>query len=194
MRAEFHRYSISFSDPIYKINGLTKENVITYFGRSEFYTDSEKAQYEVEQIDGDKLFKIVKYYLHQTEEKGDVKEVAAVYYVLNGDIYQCPDLYSLAKYRLYNCIQALNRSYDELKKYVDFSPFEGHMMQMTKVRNDEENGIVDESPTCNIIPLIGETRVRKRISTNYDRLNAMISTMEEAFVPQSMEEEQENKS
>lgn len=94
------RYSISFSDPIYKINGLTKENVITYFGRSEFYTDSEKAQYEVEEIDGDKLFKIVKYYLHQTEEKGDVKEVAAVYYILNGDIYQCPDLYSLAKYRL----------------------------------------------------------------------------------------------
>lgn len=53
-----------------------------------------------DQNDGNKFFKIIKYFTHQIDGKGDVEKVVAVYYVLNGEIYQCPDLYSVAKFRL----------------------------------------------------------------------------------------------
>ena len=86
------------------LSELTKDNVIEYFKSSPFYTDSVNFRYEVEQLDdqndGNAFFKIIKYFTHQSDEKGDVEKVVAVYYVLNGEIYQCPDLYSVAKFRL----------------------------------------------------------------------------------------------
>ena len=111
------------------------------------------------------------------EQEKDGVALLAVYYVLRGTIYQCPDLYSLLKYRMYNCVSLLNQSYTELKKYVSFSVANGHRIESAPVQEKEE----EESDVCSVIPLIGEANALQRNEENQLRLDSMIQDMEKQF-------------
>lgn len=94
-------YGCSFIDGEFLANGLSEENALDYFKRSPFYSDNPSFSYEPvfnNQIAD--FFKIIKKWTHKESEEENKEEVVAVYYVVRGNIFQCPDLYSLLKYRM----------------------------------------------------------------------------------------------
>lgn len=95
------RYDCNYQDGALLTQGINKENALDYFRRSPFYTDNPSFSYEAV-FDGQSadFFKIIKKWTHKESEEESKEEVVAVYYVLKGTIYQCPDLYSLLKYRM----------------------------------------------------------------------------------------------
>lgn len=95
-------YATSFVDEEFLSKGLTLENALEYFRCSPFYSDGDVIEIEdKDAVESCEFFKIVKYPKHTM--KGDEDTPLAVYYVLRGTIYQCPDLYSLLKYRMVVC-------------------------------------------------------------------------------------------
>lgn len=94
-------YGCSFFDGEFLASGLNEENALDYFKRSPFFTDNPSFSYEPV-FDGQsaEFFKIIKKWTHRESEEESKEEVVAVYYVIKGIIYQCPDLYSLLKYRM----------------------------------------------------------------------------------------------
>ena len=92
-------YATSFVDEEFLSTGLTKENALEYFRRSPFYSEGDLVELEgSDSSESCEFFKIVKY--RKDEQEKDGVALLAVYYVLRGTIYQCPDLYSLLKYRM----------------------------------------------------------------------------------------------
>ena len=92
-------YATSFVDEEFLSTGLTRENALEYFRRSPFYSEGDIIELEgSDPSDSCEFFKIVKY--RKDEQEKDGVALLAVYYVLRGTIYQCPDLYSLLKYRM----------------------------------------------------------------------------------------------
>ncbi|KAM7459184.1 hypothetical protein BLSTO_00088 [Blastocystis sp. subtype 1] len=169
-------YATSFVDEEFLSTGLTKENALEYFRRSPFYSEGDLVELEgSDSSESCEFFKIVKY--RKDEQEKDGVALLAVYYVLRGTIYQCPDLYSLLKYRMYNCVSLLNQSYTELKKYVSFSVANGHRIESAPVLEKEE----EESDVCSVIPLIGEANALQRNEENQLRLDSMIQDMEKQF-------------
>ena len=94
-------YATSFIDEQFLSQGLSFDNALKYFSISPFYSEGEGISIELDDTTNrPDFFKIIKYWTHSGNGEEYVKDVVAVYYVINGTIYQCPDLYSLLKYRM----------------------------------------------------------------------------------------------
>lgn len=104
------RYNESFRDSDFFLTRTiqTEEDALQYFEKSYFYDNNSDFDYVVSDLNIQAIqeytqlfFKVrktmkIKDELNQKEEEKTI----AVYYCLDGDIFQCPDLYSLIKYRL----------------------------------------------------------------------------------------------
>ena len=94
-------YTCSFIDSEFLAFGLNEENALDYFKRSPFYTDHYSFSYEIQNNEPSyEFYKIVKKRTHKVNEEESKEEIVAIYYCIQGRIYQCPDLYSLLKYRM----------------------------------------------------------------------------------------------
>jgi singapore isolate B (sub-type 7) whole genome shotgun sequence assembly, scaffold_1 len=94
-------YATSFVDETFITQGLNIDTVEEYFRSSPFFQDGEGIHIEVSEVDHEKsFFVITKYWDHKREREKMQTDPVAVYYLIGGVIYQCPDLYTLLKYRL----------------------------------------------------------------------------------------------
>ena len=94
-------YATSFVDETFIAQGLNVDTVEEYFRSSPFFQDGEGIHIEVSEVDHEKsFFVITKYWDHKREREKMQTDPVAVYYLIGGVIYQCPDLYTLLKYRL----------------------------------------------------------------------------------------------
>ena len=94
-------YVTSLVDETFIAQGLNTDTVEEYFRSSPFFQDGDGIHIEVAEVDHEKsFFTITKYWDHQREREKMQTDPVAVYYLIGGVIYQCPDLYTLLKYRL----------------------------------------------------------------------------------------------
>ncbi|KAJ9049182.1 Mediator of RNA polymerase II transcription subunit 6, variant 2 [Entomophthora muscae] len=61
----------------------------------------------------------------------------AVYYIINGNIYQAPDLYSVLANRMLTIVNHLNRAFREVYNYVEFHPSSGYRWKFNLPKVEE---------------------------------------------------------
>ena len=100
-------YTIQHEDPAYRSEERpTCQTVEEIFRASPFCQTHDEASVNisVDQPDESKYFFIIrKTWKHRLENEEEHTDTVAVYYCLDGRIYQCPDLSSILKYRLVSC-------------------------------------------------------------------------------------------
>ena len=127
-----------------KLNLLTQQNILDYFcQKSNPFYDSTcnnemckmrrqdlshlrnmtGVEYDICHLQEPYLFIIRKIY-----RESPTKIVPIAYYsVINGNIYQCPDLLSIINSRLTQCINELEQAYTAFSKQTVYQPLEGNV-------------------------------------------------------------------
>ncbi|KAJ3042572.1 Mediator of RNA polymerase II transcription subunit 6 [Rhizophlyctis rosea] len=149
--------SVMFKDPEWlAMNPLTKENVLDYFARSQFYDSTSTNEYlkmqarfnALNDADLDKrkmtgvefelsscehepgaehsLFVIRK----QNRFSPEKTELIAVYYVMDGAIFQAPDLFTIVSNRVLTSLHHLQIAFTLSRAQSRFHPSQGYMWQI----------------------------------------------------------------
>ncbi|KAK8803674.1 hypothetical protein WA158_001368 [Blastocystis sp. Blastoise] len=156
-------YTYFYDEFFIRTTPLSRDNVMQYFMRSPFYaysclnqvainegkplsemTTMEGVIYNLQRCGSEPaLFVIHKEY--QSRSRANSTEMTtillAIYFVVTGAVYQAPDLCSIVKYRLYNCMQKLYETYSELKSHVHFSPADGFTWKFYKQTIKEKENL-----------------------------------------------------
>lgn len=147
-----------FSEWLAANGGLNPDNVLEYFSHSPFWDPNSnnatlKMQTNFNSLEGDGSrlknmvgveFELVKeqypvLYIIQKQRRRSPTEVIpmAVYYVINGNIYQAPDLYSVLANRMLTIVNHLNRAFREVYNFVEFHPSSGYRWKLNLPRTEE---------------------------------------------------------
>jgi len=117
---------------------LNKDTVLTYFAISGFYDKTcNNEQIRMQRLTMDKmlLMKGLEYKLEHTQEpflyvikkqKRESPNVAvpiAIYYIINGTIFQAPHIYSVLAARASVSLLYLQQSFSEVSKFQSFDPY-----------------------------------------------------------------------
>lgn len=112
-------YTSPFFDPasnnsIMQTQGIDLEHLKSMRGL-EFVLDEEVREEPV-------LFVIKKQLRHSPTNS----ELLEVFYILDGTIYQCPDLLELATSRFFKVAGAVSRAYRQISECIEYTPQHGH--------------------------------------------------------------------
>ncbi|KAJ3375629.1 Mediator of RNA polymerase II transcription subunit 6 [Allomyces arbusculus] len=88
-------------------------------------------------------FHILKHYKHSPTQYTPL----AGYYILQGDLYQAPDLYSLLTLRLRNFLSAMNDAFSAFSNHVHFHPAQGYMWETATATAGPDVGAGDGTST-----------------------------------------------
>lgn len=135
--------------------GLRRETVMQYFYTSPFFdSSSNNSILQTQGIDLEHLksmkgleyaldddvreepvlFVIKKQFRHSPSST----ELLEVFYVLDGTVYQCPDLLELATSRFVKLSGAVHRAYQQLSGRIHYTPKQGHCF--VDERSEREEG------------------------------------------------------
>lgn len=136
--------STCFIDIIWLQNfGLRRETVMQYFYTSPFFDpSSNNSIMQTQGIDLEHLksMKGLEFVLDEEVREDPVlfvikkqlrhsptsSELLEVFYVLDGTIYQCPDLLELASSRFFKVAGAVSRAYRQISERIEYTPQYGH--------------------------------------------------------------------
>ncbi|RKP36953.1 mediator complex, subunit Med6, partial [Dimargaris cristalligena] len=127
--------------------GLRPDNVLEYFSLSPFwdptsnnavlkmqtqFNELQTAQLDLKKMTGIEFAVVHEkwptLFIIRKQRRKSPNEVIplATYYIINGNIYQSPDLYSLISSRLLISLFHTHSAFEEVTKYAHFHPAEGY--------------------------------------------------------------------
>ncbi|KAJ1461172.1 hypothetical protein M885DRAFT_507922 [Pelagophyceae sp. CCMP2097] len=101
--------------------GVRVDNALTYFARSPFFKQTQNVDYQItptQRFDGAAAggaFVVRR----RIRKSAHVVEVEAVYYILDGTVYQCPGIDELATSRLSKCSYHLSLAFDAVRELCE---------------------------------------------------------------------------
>ncbi|UMM36143.1 hypothetical protein L5515_008438 [Caenorhabditis briggsae] len=142
---------VTFCDSKWSPDSITPYNVLQYFCNLEnpFYDiESDNEFYKMQNNRGTGLksmtgiqYKlwyscmplhiICKYY----RTSSDTVKPLAYYNIINGVVYQAPDMYSLTQSRLLGCLEPLRNAFEQVTKSCQYSTVEGYYWEFKKTAN-----------------------------------------------------------
>jgi len=152
--------------------GLNHENVLEYFSLSPFWDPNSnnatlkmQTNFNALEADGSKLknmvgveFEVVKeqypsLFIIQKQRRKSPTEAfpIAIYYIVNGNIYQSPNLYSILANRMLTIVSHLNRAFRDVYNFVQFHPSSGYRYKVNLIKSEEdENKSVDNDSAMHL--------------------------------------------
>ncbi|KAJ1962308.1 Mediator of RNA polymerase II transcription subunit 6 [Dispira parvispora] len=143
--------------------GLRPDNVLDYFSESPFwdptsnnavlkmqtqFNELQAAQLDLKQMTGLEFAvvheRLPSLFVIRKQRRRSPTEVTplATYYILNGNIYQSPDLYSVVSNRLLISLHQLTQAFHETRQYVKFHPMAGYTW---KAPSPDQSGSAPET-------------------------------------------------
>ncbi|KAG0233989.1 Mediator of RNA polymerase II transcription subunit 6 [Actinomortierella wolfii] len=146
-----------FQEWLIGMGGLTPDNVLDYFALSPFWDPScnnavLKMQTQFNNLGEMKQklsemtgieFAVVHerfpaLFIIQKQRRRGPRDVVplAVYYVLHGNVYQCPDLYTVLANRMLTSLQNVESAFNDARKLTDFHPSAGYRWKASMDEDD----------------------------------------------------------
>jgi len=173
-----------------KMNPLTKSNVLEYFSLSPFYSKTSNNEIiRMQQLDPDKLLDMngIQYSVvhhkeptlfviqkHKRENRRIVIPLA-MYYILDGVIFQAPDFYSILSSRMLKTIFRLKDAFEEISRSVSFDPYTGYSW-------NSDHNIID-SQKVKVMPM----EEKNRLVEEESRLRQSLRYVVQKLLPDTIE-------
>lgn len=170
---------------------LNQDNIMEYFSNSvfcdkRFLNDGTLEYRQIPTGHEPHLFIIRKLAPSVTgPQAGRGEETLAEYYVLQGTIYQAPDLHALCTSRVQNCAHFLKKATEELMAHVRFTPSEGRtwdfLQDAAPAPTPPSGTVTDETGSDNE----GDGDVHRRVVVDEGASDHMLRLLHQDFVQQA---------